>query len=327
MNDLKKSLLKELRKRKYSGMAQYEIEALYNFSRSYISETLTFLENDNIIIRKNTGKLTKRIWLPEYYPGIIDNYIRIGILRSSEYSLFLSLVYKINDKKIKIIAYNNTVELMNAIVNNALEFALSPLFSQIIYSLTNNNVLMLAPVSSGGSSIIGKNIKNNTLYTSEISSMMLFTKEFIKAGNDITIKTYDNPLNGLKEFKNNGRYIVIWEPYATYISETGYITVMDYKSLMNGDPCCFISTNKNYYSKNKKFIDDLMIRYKNYDKFDENVLKYISKITKIKKSTVEKSLDNYNFKLEFDLNDLKNYVEKLGIVISDEKLKSIYNKI
>lgn len=323
MEDLKKLLLKELKKRKYSGMAQYEIEALYNFSRSYISEALTSMENNNIIIRKNIGKLTKKIWLIDYYPDTIDNYIRIGILKSSEYSLFLSLIIHCN-KKIKIIAYNNTTDLMNAIINNALEFALSPLFSQIIFSLTNNNILMLGPVSSGGSSVIENNINNNIFYTSEISSMMLFAKEFLKTENNVKIKTYNNPLNGLKEFEYNGRYIAIWEPYASYIHEKGYNIVNNYNSLMDNDPCCFISTNKEYYKKNKNFVDNLIKNYKNYDKFDNSILMYISKITKIKKSIVEKSLYNYNFKLKFDLNDMEYYIKKLGIIISDKKLKEIY---
>ncbi len=324
MNDLKKLLLRELNKRKYSGMAQYEIEALYAFSRSYISETLTSLEKNNIIIRKNNGKLTKRIWLIEYYPDVIDNYIRIGILKSSEYSLFLSLVNEIKDNKIKIIPYNNTVDLMNAVVNNALEFALSPVFSQIIFSLTNSNILMLGPVSSGGSFIMENNMDNNIFYTSEVSSMMLFTGEFFKRNSDITIRTYSNPLNGSKEFENNGKYIAIWEPYASSIQDRGYKIINDYKSLMDDDPCCFIATNKYYYADNKKFVDDLIWKYKNYNKFDNSILAYISKITKIKKSIIEKSLHNYNFKLKFDLNDMKTYIKKLGIIISDEKLKDMY---
>ena len=301
-NNLKSILLKELKRKKYNGIAQYEIETLYNFSRSHISETITNLLNENIIVRKTTGKLTKMIWLFDYYPDIIPGYIRIGILKSSEYALFLSMMNEISETdgfKIKILVFNSTAELMEALINNSIELCLSPLFSQFISALIHKNILLLGPVASGGSFILeNKNYANNDCYTSKVSSMMLLTKEFIKSGNT-GIKTFDNPAMGIRQFENNeGRYITIWEPYASTIDDK-YVKIKTYGDLLDDYPCCFISTNQNYYMGNAGFVNNLIMKYRSYNHFDEKIIKFISKMTKIKENTIKNSLNNYNYRLKF----------------------------
>ncbi len=267
------------------------------------------------------------IWLFDYYPDIIPGYIRIGILKSSEYVLFLSMMNEISEIdgiKIKLLVFNSTAELMEALINNSIELCLSPLFSQFISALIHKNIVLLGPVASGGSFILeNQNYENNYCYTSKISSMMLLTKEFIKSKNT-GIKTFSNPASGIRQFENKeGRYITIWEPYASSLS-SNYVKIKTYSDLMGDEPCCFIATNKNYYSNNTDFINNLIIEYRTYNHFDEKMVKFISRVTKIRENIIKASLNSYNYSQKFTLSEMNNYIKKFGIVLSDKELKNIY---
>ncbi|WP_162216777.1 MULTISPECIES: hypothetical protein [Acidiplasma] len=326
---LKKIIISELKKRKYNGMAQYEMETLFNFSKSHISETLSEMISKNIIIKKNCGKLIKKIWLKAYYPGHIENYIRIGILKSSEYVKFLSAAFSVADSlnlNIQVISFNNTVDMMNAMENNALEISLSPAVSQIIYAITKDNYFIIGPVASGGSCIFSNDkFDSDQIKTSDISSMMLLSRNFMMLNKYNNISFYKNPKTGMLDFlKFKFRYIAIWEPFASFIECKGRKREKDYHDLLDDRPCCLISAGKEFYSKNNQILESIMNAYKSNENIDGRAVKIISRETSIDYDNVIKSLHRYNYSIKFGIDQLKDYANSMGILLSEEKIKKIF---
>ncbi|AAT43368.1 hypothetical protein [Picrophilus oshimae] len=315
--DLKSIILRALRSRKYTGMAQYEIEILYNFSRSHISEVLSSMESENIIIRTGDGRLIKRVWLRDYYPGHIDKFIRIGILRSSEYIPLISGIYSMfNDYNIKIIPFDDTVSLMDALKYEALEFAMAPSLSQIMYAMTSDNIKIIGAVASGGSSIIKNSNDDKRLLSSALSSMMIMSREFAR-GKNLEIEFFKNPLRAVKEFKNSG-YISIWEPYSTFLINNGYKKVSSYEDYLDSMPCCMVASNPDFIARNPG-----VLRIKNGD-YNNDILKMFYKITGIGIKNIKESLKNYDFKTDISMETVYGIIEKTGILMDKNKIKNVF---
>lgn len=335
---LKSQLTKELKKRKGNGIAQNEIELLYGYSRSYISETLNKMESDSEIIRKTEGKLIKRVWLREYYPGVVERYLRIGFLKSTEYIPLLkatSIVAEVNGIELNLKLYDDAVEMMKDLEQKTLDLALSPIFTQILFSLTSKGVFIVGTVATGGSAILENEKSTNDLCaSSESSSMILLMRQHFGNGK-YEIKTIKNPVKASSEFLSNKyRYMAIWEPYVTSLERNKSIReVANYDEVLGELPCCGISTNEALFRKVSPLLTSIMSKYRELAKKNalpgdlEELIVKLARAYKTSKSDIEESLSKYDFLPKYSLEMVEEYLEYLGLTISHDTINRIFKFI
>lgn len=335
--DLKGKILRELRKRKENGMSQTEIEQLLGFSRSHVSETLNLLGKEDKIVRRSQGKLIKRIWLKNYFPGYVAGILRVGFLKSSEYTLFLESVLQVAKERaytVELRPYNDVIELVRDLQGNVLEIALSPTFTLILFRLLSENFVIEFPIASGGSSIfLNKSSSSSSCASSESSSMMLFTREYFQEIGLPEIVTFKNPVKAIKGFEDGEyRYITAWEPYRTLLSsKEEYDEISTYAQTLDDLPCCSVAVNSHFNAKEKDFVKMIHERYKSIIKYADSIqpdsesVKELSKATGIERGIIRESLCSYHFMHSFTIDMVKKYLAKVGIIIADDKLEKFFS--
>ncbi len=324
---LSENIIRELGRRRDRGIAQNEIESLFGFSRSHVSETITKLEKEGKILRRNDENGMKRIWLDDFFPYYRENVIRIGFLKSSEYIPFLSTVSSISESmniRLLLIDYNDSIKMMDDLNRGIIEIAMAPLFTQIVYAVSNSDIKIIGAVASGGSCILENEKADADICAStESSSMMLIMREFLKKNGEHEVRNFRYPkkaLNMLKESKI--RYLAIWEPY---VSAAGGKIAMKYDEAMDGFPCCAISVKRQ--NSERGIIKMIMKDYMKYSarKTDKRIELYFSRITGVRTDTVRKSLENYNFRPIFNSQVVKKYLAFTGFMLSDDKIHDIFD--
>ncbi|MGC8608994.1 MAG: hypothetical protein ACP5UV_03880 [Thermoplasmata archaeon] len=324
---LSENIIFELRRRRGKGIAQSEMESLFGFSRSHVSETISKLEKSGKIISRNDENNLRRIWLTEFFPYYMDNVLRIGFLKSSEYIPFISTAADIAELygiSLLMEDYSDAMLMMDDLNDGLIEIALAPFFTQMLYSVSNSNVKITGAVSSGGSCVIeNQDATNDICASTESSSMMLIMREFLKKTGDRKVKNFRDPGRALGMFRESRiRFLAIWEPY---LSKAGGKIAMNYGEAMDSFPCCTVALKKEMTEK--KIIEAIMSRYLKGSEvvIDQNVLIKFSKITRIDVETIRRSLESYNFSPKFDYETVKNYLKFTGMMLSDDKLKSIFS--
>ena len=75
--DAEQRIIKLLKDKKESGILQSEIPSLLNISKSTVSETISKLEEDGIVVRKKVTSKSYRVWLAEHSPEPVEGLIRV----------------------------------------------------------------------------------------------------------------------------------------------------------------------------------------------------------------------------------------------------------
>ncbi len=324
---LSENIIHELKRRRDRGIAQNEIESLFGFSRSHVSETISKLEKEGKILRRNDENGMNRIWLDNFFPYYRENIIRIGFLKSSEYIPFLSVASNISESvniKLLLIDYNDSIKMMDDLNRGIIEIALAPLFTQIVYAVSNNDIKIIGAVASGGSCILENEKADADICAStESSSMMLIMREFLKKNGEHRVKNFRYPKKALDMLKESRiKYLAIWEPYMSAAGET---VAMKYDEAMNGFPCCAVSAKKQ--NSERSIVKMIMKGYMKYNArdTDTHIELYFSKITGIRIEIVRKSLESYNFRPIFNSEIVKKYLAFTGFILSDDKIHDIFD--
>ncbi|KAA8923445.1 MarR family transcriptional regulator [Thermoplasma sp.] len=322
---LRDLIIRELKKRQSVGMDQYEIEELMGFSKSTASETLSKLESEGLIVRQETAGRSKRVWLREYFPYRDPGMIRIGCLRSTEYAKFLSVAMDYGEKKglkISVRFYDEATEILQDLASGTLEFGLAPIFTETLFALSSHEIVIVAPVASGGSGIFeNQSAANDLVATSESTSMMLLAREFQKKRRDVKITVFSDPIRARKNFQNGDfRYIAIWEPYASLI---GGKMVYDFSELMDSFPCCGIAVSSNRSAD--KDMNNLLRAYADQNvEIRSDVIDMLSRATRCGKRAVRNSISSYNFQLKYDMQTVVKYMDFIGYPVADDAIKKVF---
>lgn len=333
MKNLREDLLKELTRRKWEGIRQNEIYRALPYSRSHVSETISRLAAEGVVIREREKKASRTVWLADFYPRHVAGMVRAGILRSSEYVPFLSSLKKTCtafqfDLRIKV--FNSAPELISHLHNSVLDIALAPTFTHILFSLTTGREAIISSVAGGGSSLVKNTVAESTeLATSESSTMNLLSRRLVNKEN-LGVTFYSDPGDAVTRFlKGDFRYLAIWEPYLSSIKEKeGFEDLSEDPDVSLLNPCCSAGVNREFLSGNRAFVEDMVNNYSVcVSELSRDELSYglniVSEATGFTVEAVYESLKSYTFYASTSISILQKYMYEVGIPLSADLLKSM----
>ncbi len=330
---IRKQILNLVKNKARDGIYQRDLQEKLKISKSYCSEQLTYLSRDtHEIAKRKEGGLTK-IYDIEYYPGIQEGIVRIGMLKSSEYIPSIAAFNRVfNPERYRIIArfYDSTRQLIQDFNIGTLEIMLAPTKAIVNSGIMEENLKVISGLASGGSGVISHNKGRQAILSTEMSSMISLASDSAPHDLPKDIESYENPKSAVSDYiSGKCNMIAIWEPYFTYLlMKPGNSVALEYKDTMNDFPCCCAAVSDRFYEGAKTEIEHWRMEYSKMEDYKGkdspelfNAVKLISETTGIGKSVVENSLKNYNFhSTVVSLNLLK----KIGIGLSERQKKSIF---
>lgn len=332
LNRTESAITNLLQSRMEMGVWQSELESMFGFSKSNISETVKSMESRGLVVRRKEGNVLNRAWLTEYFPGNLEGVLRIGILRSSEYLPALMIIERIcMERKIKpmVRTFKSSVKMLECLSLGSLELAMAPAMTQIIYASIRIDIRFLSSIATGGSSIYENTKSESNLCSgSEISTMALMTRKFLERLPEVTYVTYENAEDGISDFLGGkSRYIAVWEPYCSYLeNQEGIRKIYDYSELLGNHPCCILSYNVKNAGTHKDIHEEFKSKYGTYCDTAEKespALLASGILGEDYKEFIEDSLKHYKFVWLLGLNNLRDLASDAGISVSDGKLESL----
>jgi predicted transcriptional regulator len=120
--------------------------------------------------------------------------------------------------------------------------------------------------------------------------------------------------------------IAIWEPYLTNLKNSGY-RVDYFRDLIGDHFCCSIAINDETSRINRDALKKLISEYDdlciNGWISDEDITK-VAEILEFDEDVVKKSLKNYIFCPELNLEEIISYLKDSGIDLSYESVLSVF---
>ncbi|MBE8538965.1 DUF7343 domain-containing protein [Geoglobus acetivorans] len=297
-----------LKGRKFDGALQTELVEITGASKSRISEILTKLEKEGRIVRKKETGKNYRVWLREYS----ESRIKVGILRATEY------VKLISAGDYEFIVYSNALELTRDLALGRIEFAASPIITQVMLGITMKSFKIAGIVAENGSGVVFGDKTNGVFATTEMSAM------------EMNLRAIRNRL-GVREFKycDSAECLVsslesvngsaIWEPYFT-IAERHKIPFSE----MAGDfPCCSLAVNLSFLKESE---EDVEMFIRNTRKVVSNYEK-ASRVLGFDEDVVKKTVKSYKFNPDYSVEEICRIIGKSGFEISKKSLESVFIEI
>lgn len=326
--------LSVIRKEGRYGIQQKEVEVALGISKSYCSEIISTLERTGSVRRVEGHGNSVVVYSIEYFPGQLDDALRIGLLKSSEYipilTLFLSICAS-RELRPLVRFYNGTRELLNDLRFHSIDFCLAPTLSLVQSAALGGEIKVLTGLASGGSGVVEKNgTEKLEILSTEASSMVSMAPWGAGKESLSGIRSYENPVDGLRKFRGGmcGR-IAIWEPYfSKLLSEPTNHPLLRYEDVLDNFPCCSIATSGDFYRKNQELTQSFSSEYVKLDLRSlkrmpdfSKALGILARVTKLTKGFIEKTLDSYNFKSTLIR---RSSLSRLGISLSLRQEKEIF---
>ena len=148
--DAQSRIIEILKQRKEEGVLQSELPELTNLSKSTVSEIISSLEGRRVVCRERVTRKSYRVWLLEYYPYPIENALRVGILKASEYP---AVVMATRDLNGTVKVFDNALELTKALTIGNVDLAASPLITLVLFASLMKNIRIFRIVALNGSGI------------------------------------------------------------------------------------------------------------------------------------------------------------------------------
>lgn len=283
---------------KEKGELQGEIARKLNLSKSTVSESLSILEEQRVIVRAEVSPKSYRVWLAKYFPQPVEGILRIGILKASEYVRVVSAGEKVGAI---FRVYRNGIEATKDLVHGIVDLVASPFITQAFFGVLMKNIKIFRAVAMDGSGVAYSSGKG--FGCSELSTMERILRKFMKVkGIEDRIRFFNSAEDMLLELPNM-KGIAIWEPYLSMISEN----VEYFDSVLGDFVCCSLAVNNEFVEKNEELFENFL---NEYDKSKpKDGVESLAKITGFSKDLIAKSLSSYNF--EVGLEDLRRETEEL----------------
>jgi predicted transcriptional regulator len=335
---LENKIIKLVSTHRDRGILQSRIVSDLGYSRSYISETLKSMVERGILKRELDNPFQYRIYLTEEHKKKNFSFT-VGSLISSEYIFVIAAIRKAARKvgvNAKFKVYKNTTKLNSDAIAGKIQVMLSPTLSQLAMSLSSDSISMLRPIATGGSCIIeNPGSENNLNLSSSSSTMILMMKKFLGGSIKSEIRRMDDASKSLELVRNgNFRRIAIWEPYASNLLQDKNCNVIaSYSDLLGEFPCCFLCATHEFEQKMPGTVSAICNFYdeqrESNDISDGDVrwaINFISVKTGIDEGLVEKSLDNYNFKIHYSREKLLSFIEDVKMYLTTDQVESLLGK-
>ena len=335
---LENKIIKLVSTQKDRGILQSRIVSGLGYSRSYVSETLKGMVERGILRRELENPFQYRIYLTEKHKKR-DFSFTVGSLMSSEYIPVIAAIRKAARKlgsTAKFRVYKNTTKLNSDVIAGKIQVMLSPTLSQLAMSLSSDSISMLRPIATGGSCIMeNRRWENDLNLSSSSSTMILMMKKFLAGTGKCEIRRMDDASKSIDLVRNGDfRRIAIWEPYASYLLQDKNCTVLaSYSDLLGEFPCCFLGASHEFERKMPETVATICDFYdeqrENVDLRDGDIrwaINFISLKTGIDEDLVEKSLDNYNFKIHYSREKLLSFMEDTKIYLTTDQVESLLGK-
>ncbi len=302
---LEDRIIRLLEERRFDGILQAELPELLNASKSRISEVLTNLELEGVIVRKKEAGKNLKVWLKEYSEGST----KVGVLKAVEYAKLVS------SGEYSFIIYRNAIDLTRDLALGKIDIGASPLATQILFGVMMKTIKIRCVVAENGSGVVFGESDNGIFATTEMSAMEMNLRavrdRFIIRG----FRYCQSPeclISSLSEVEG----IAIWEPYFSSLDREK----IPFRELEGDYPCCTLAFNTEYLRRNseasEKFVQD-------FERAEINVKK-VASLFKFEENDVRKSLRSYRFNPEYGLADIAEYMKRGGIEISTESLSAVF---
>lgn len=309
--DAEQRIIKLLKDKKESGILQSEIPSLLNISKSTVSETISKLEEDGIVVRKKVTSKSYRVWLAEHSPEPVEGLIRVGILKASEYPKIVRATRKAGGI---VRVYNSGLEATKALSSGYIDVAASPLVTQAFFGVLLKNIKIYRIVAMNGSGVVFSNFESQYFGCSEFSTMERNLRKYMETKNlKARIRYFssaDEMVESLKELKG----VAIWEPYLTLLE--GYKREL-FNEVFGDFVCCTLAANNNFVEMNKDIFDRFLDNFDSAKVYTEDA-NSIAELIGFDSEIVKKSFSNYIFDVEQDISLIEKELEfiKLGSLSS-----------
>ncbi len=327
----KDDILKLLKERKSEGVLQSELYEL-KYSKSTIVDALEKLLDGNVVIRKKVGKKQYRIWLIEHAPFPIRRTIRIGLLKAVEYPHVLLAAEEIKKRYNVIVKiFKNALEATRALALCQLDIACSPLITQVMHALVSKSIKIYAGCGFNGSGIVFKKEKPKCYACSELSTMEMNLKYYLKEKNiDITkadIRYFKDPERMMERFFNcEVEAIAIWEPYLTKLKK---FKIVEFKDVLGRFPCCTLAANNRFVEVNKDIFKEFLYMYKKcsseiYERKEE-AIQLMRKYFGFDEEILRESFGKFEYSYKISLDDILKNLERFGISLTKTVINEIFD--
>ena len=307
---------------------QSRIYRALNVSKSRVSEVLSELEEKKVIRREKIGR-NYLVYLNSY-SKVSGNYIKLGIIRSSEYGYVIPLKKKLAERgyTLEIKVYDNGLDVMKDLSAGRIHFGISPAISQIFFSYLDFPIKIIAPAGSGGGYLFSRpSTEKPKALSSKLSTMELILLTAVNSSvirNPLAVSYFRDPSSAVNEFlREKAEAITVWEPYASVLRGQGYSESFSYEEVEHY--CCTVSAHRSLSDELiEVFRKELIESIKDYEKNRSGYAQPYAALLGLPGGLVEESLKRYSYHDELDLNLLEKQLYLAGIrVPSPTSLKKI----
>lgn len=320
--DARDRIIDILNQRKEEGVLQSELPKLVNLSKSTVSEILSSLEAEGVVVRNKVTRKSYRIWLLEHYPNPLENKLRVGILKASEYPAVVIAAKKLNGV-VKV--FDNSLELTRALSIGSVDLAASPLITQVLFASLMKNIMVFRVVALNGSGIVMRKSDCKKIGTTELSTMELNLKKVNKNWNFVYFKSPERMIESLRDGEVDG--IAIWEPYLTELS--GEYEVVKFSEIIGDYPCCSLAANLKFVEKNEnlfnQFLQEFDIQSKKVDLDNNDTVKAAKELSNyigFNEKLIKESFSSFIFNHSLTNEEILEFVEK-EVLLRRESIKPL----
>lgn len=282
-------------------ITQRELTLRLKASRSRISEVLNSMEKKGLIKRSKISERTVIVSINH------DTTIRLGILKSSEYGIVVSTLYRLRNIPFQVQVYGNSLDALKDLLTGAIDIVASPLVSGYFFHLVDKGIKPLAGIATGGSGIIRKKDRG-LIGTTPLSTMDRESREY-KNYSQVYYKSIEGILNAYQ----NGEIEAasVWEPYLTMFNGT----INPRKGM-----CCSLFFYKKTGDSVATFLHEYLERLKSFslERERDGIASLMSSILNVDEKIVSKSLKSYIFTSKISRNDLEDQLRIFGLPVGKE---------
>ncbi len=327
----KKRIIDLLIKSGGEGVLQSEIPRKLDLSKSTVSEILSDLENEGIVVREKAAGKSYRVWFFKFAPKPIEGVIRIGVLRASEYPHALMAAEKLEDVKVCVEVFDDAQELTKTLSMSQLDVGFSPFITQTLFALLLKSIKIHCIAAYNGSGVALKKSleKSRAFATSELSAMESNLKLFLEQSGfnltELTFKYFSSPEDMIEKFAGcEVDALAIWEPYFTALRSK--YKCIEFREVIGDFPCCSLASNIQFYKRNKSilkdYLDGLKSSVEEIEERKDYAAELVAKKMGFDEKLVMKSFDSYIFSASLSRDDFE-YLEKYGLKLTKESMKNI----
>lgn len=250
-----RAIVDALEDAKEDGVLQAHLARLTGYSKSTVSEALSRLEREGVVVRGRKGR-EALVWLSKYRPAEEVRALRLGFIRALEYA-YLPLLRKALRSRgfvVELKPYGNGLLVLRDLAAGRLELAMAPLITQLAYfAITRGAIRIIAACGRGGSSLVSapgvasvRDLEGGPVGCTAFSTMEAALLKTVRGeGVDVaslTVRHYDSGealMDGLRRGEVGA--VSIWEPYATALARSGFRRAARYRESVGDFVCCVLS--------------------------------------------------------------------------------------